>query len=180
VPFLPLQTLWVNFTTQVFQSIGLGYGKFSDTLMDEKPRGENEPILNRSEIMWLAVIGLVHGVVVLAVLQWASDHRTVEMARTMGFTTFALMNLFYSFTCRHDLRSVFSLDTFDDRRFVWASIASFVAIVIGAQMDVMERLLDSRPLGLHEWLICIGSALSILVVSEIRKFQLRQRAAANA
>jgi P-type Ca2+ transporter type 2C len=25
VPFVPLQTLWVNFTTQVFQAIGLGY-----------------------------------------------------------------------------------------------------------------------------------------------------------
>jgi Ca2+-transporting ATPase len=175
VPFLPLQTLWVNFTTQVFQSIGLGYGKFSDTLMEQKPRGENEPILDRSTIWWLAIVGLVHGVVVLAVLQWASDHRTVEMARTMGFTTFALMNLFYSFTCRDDLRSVFSLDTFEDRRFVWASIASFVAIVMGAQLNVMERLLDSRPLGLHEWLICIGSALSILVVSEIRKFVLRRQ-----
>ena len=29
VIFLPLQTLWLNFTTQVFQSIGLGYGKFA-------------------------------------------------------------------------------------------------------------------------------------------------------
>ena len=27
VPFLPLQTLWINFTTQVFQAIGLGYGE---------------------------------------------------------------------------------------------------------------------------------------------------------
>ena len=27
VPFLPLQTLWINFTTQLFQAIGLGYGK---------------------------------------------------------------------------------------------------------------------------------------------------------
>src|SRR5207245_1992193 len=26
VIFLPLQTLWVNFTTQVLQSVGLGYG----------------------------------------------------------------------------------------------------------------------------------------------------------
>jgi Ca2+-transporting ATPase len=30
VPFLPLQTLWVNFTTQVFQAIGLGYGEPSE------------------------------------------------------------------------------------------------------------------------------------------------------
>ena len=27
VPFLPLQTLWINFTTLLFQAIGLGYGR---------------------------------------------------------------------------------------------------------------------------------------------------------
>jgi len=26
VAFVPLQTLWVNFSTQVFQAVGLGYG----------------------------------------------------------------------------------------------------------------------------------------------------------
>ena len=38
VPFLPLPTLWLNFTTQVFQAIGLGYGKPSEGLMKRKPR----------------------------------------------------------------------------------------------------------------------------------------------
>ena len=38
IPFLPLQTLWVNFTTQVFQSIGLGYGEPSEGLMERRPR----------------------------------------------------------------------------------------------------------------------------------------------
>ncbi len=27
VPFLPLQTLWINFTVDIFQAIGLGYGQ---------------------------------------------------------------------------------------------------------------------------------------------------------
>ena len=27
VPFLPLQTLWINFTTMLFQAVGLGYGE---------------------------------------------------------------------------------------------------------------------------------------------------------
>ena len=27
VPFLPLQTLWINFTVTVFQAVGLGYSK---------------------------------------------------------------------------------------------------------------------------------------------------------
>ena len=30
VPFLPLQTLWINFTTLLFQAIGLGYGQPSE------------------------------------------------------------------------------------------------------------------------------------------------------
>jgi Ca2+-transporting ATPase len=177
VPFLPLQTLWVNFTTQVFQSIGLGYGRFREGLMEDKPRAVDEPILNRDLIYWLAVVGLVHGVVVLGVLQWASDHRTEEIARTMAVTSFGLMNLFYSFTVRSELRSVFSLDTFEDRRFVIASIASFVAILMGAQMDVMNRLLKTEPLDRDEWLICLAASLSIIVVSELRKLFLRRKQA---
>ena len=42
VLFVPLQTLWLNFTTQVFQAIGLGYGKFADDLMERQPRKANE------------------------------------------------------------------------------------------------------------------------------------------
>ena len=38
VPFVPLQTLYVNFTTQVLQSIGLGYGRPAEGLMKRKPR----------------------------------------------------------------------------------------------------------------------------------------------
>src|SRR3954463_5800584 len=37
LPFIPLQTLWVNFTTQVFQAVGLGYGKPNEGLMERKP-----------------------------------------------------------------------------------------------------------------------------------------------
>ena len=35
----------------------------------------------------------------------------------MGLTTFSILNLVLSFTVRSERRSVFSLDTFDDRRF---------------------------------------------------------------
>ena len=38
IPFLPMQTLWVNFTTQVFQAVGLGYGTASPGVMERAPR----------------------------------------------------------------------------------------------------------------------------------------------
>ena len=68
VPFVPLQTLWVNFTTQVFQAIGLGYGEPSPGLMGRKPRPEKEPILNRPLLIWLTIAGLVLGGTTLGVI----------------------------------------------------------------------------------------------------------------
>ena len=57
VPFLPLQTLWINFTTLLFQAVGLGYGKPAAGLMDRKPRQPGEPILPRGLIVWLVASG---------------------------------------------------------------------------------------------------------------------------
>ena len=53
VPFLPLQTLWINFTTLLFQAIGLGYGQPSDGLMQQPPRPPDRPILTRGLLIWL-------------------------------------------------------------------------------------------------------------------------------
>jgi Ca2+-transporting ATPase len=36
-PFLPLQTLWINFTAGVFQASGLGFGRPSPGLMQRSP-----------------------------------------------------------------------------------------------------------------------------------------------
>jgi P-type Ca2+ transporter type 2C len=62
VPFLPLQTLWINFTTLLFQAIGLGYGAPAAGLMDRKPRQPDRPLLTRGLLLWLATAGLVIGV----------------------------------------------------------------------------------------------------------------------
>ena len=45
VPFLPLQTLWINFTVTVFQAVGLGYSKPRAGLMADQPRPKDQPIL---------------------------------------------------------------------------------------------------------------------------------------
>src|SRR3954453_5594929 len=52
IPFLPMQTLWVNFTTQVFQAIGLGYGAAGEDVMKRRPRRPEKPILRRSDTRW--------------------------------------------------------------------------------------------------------------------------------
>jgi Ca2+-transporting ATPase len=178
VPFLPLQTLWVNFTTQIFQSVGLGYGKPAPDLMRRKPRPVGEPILARDQYAWLSFVGLVVGGGTLGVIAWAEHAYTSEVARTMGLTTFSLFCLLRSFTVKDDLRSVFSLDTFDDRRFVVTSAMSVAAIVLATELGAFQRLLQTVELDLAQWIVCILVATSVLVVTEIYKAVQRARVTA--
>jgi len=175
VPFLPMQTLWVNFTTQVFQSIGLGYGEPSQGLMQRRPRKPEKPILTRADTRWFVIAGLVMAVATLGVAAGAENAEGEDLARTMAMTTFAIANLAFSFTARDELRSVLSLDTFSDRRFIVTSLMSGAAIIFATDLRFFQRILDTVELTGNQWLICIGAGLVIVVASEIRKFILRRR-----
>ena len=62
IPFLPLQTLWVNFTTQVFQSIGLGYGAAERGAHGAPPAQARAADPHPRRHQWFVVAGLVMAV----------------------------------------------------------------------------------------------------------------------
>jgi Ca2+-transporting ATPase len=176
VPFVPLQTLYVNFTTQVLQAIGLGYGRPAEGLMDRKPRPSDERILPRPLLLWVAVAGLVLGGATLGVIGWADDHYgSSAIARTMGLTTFAISNVVFSLTTRDERNSVFSLDLLGDRMFLMCTGGSIAAIVLGTEFSVFQRVLNTVHLTGHQWLICIVVGLAIIPVSEARRLLLKHR-----
>ena len=178
IPFVPLQTLYVNFTTQVLQSIGLGYGRPAEGLMKRKPRASNEQILPRPLLIWVSIAGLVMGGATLLLLAWADDHyNSSTIARTMGLTSFAFSNVFFSFTTRDERRSVFSLDVFEDKMFVMCTAGSLAAILLGTELGILQRILHTVHLDFRQWLICFVVALAIVPVSEVRRLLLQHRGA---
>jgi Ca2+-transporting ATPase len=169
VPFLPLQTLWVNFTAQIAQAVGLGYGKPAVGLMGRKPRQPGEPILSRGLIIWLVGIGLIMGVGTLGVISWAEQAHNKEIAHTMGLVTFSLYNLFFSLAVKDEHKTVFSLDTLSDKVFIKACGVSILTIILATAFGPLQRFLETTSLDVQQWLICIGVALPVIVASEIRK-----------
>jgi Ca2+-transporting ATPase len=164
----------------VFQAVGLGYGKASDGLMERKPRPPDRPILTRSLLVWLTIAGLVMGAGTLGIIWWGDDNRTVELARTMGLTTFAFANLFFSFASLDERRSLLNLDFLEDRKFLMFSGMSLAAIVLAPELGLFQRILHTVHLSFREWLVCIGIGLLVVVASEIRKWLLRRSDAAAA
>ena len=102
VPFLPLQTLWINFTTMLFQAVGLGYGQPAAGLMDRRPRDPEQPILPRPQMIWLVAVGVIMGGGTLGVITWAERTFDRDVALTMGVVTFSVASLLFSLATRDE------------------------------------------------------------------------------
>jgi P-type Ca2+ transporter type 2C len=178
VPLVPLQTLWVNFTTQVFMAVGLGYGEPARDLMERKPRPVDEPILPRPLLLWLALAGVVLGGTSLGVIWWADNEYNDAVARTMGLTTFAIANVLWAFCVKDRLQSIFDLQTFADRRLLLTAGLSGVAILFGTELQILNRILGTVSLTGTQWAICLVASLSIVLLSEAQKLVLRRRESA--
>jgi Ca2+-transporting ATPase len=180
VPFLPLQTIWINFAVQVTQAVGLGYGKPAPGLMTQEPRDPRDPVLPRPLLIWLACVGVIMGTVTLGVISWAWGAHGEPVARTMGLTTFSIADVMLSLESRDKLRSVFTVDVFADRTFLIATGISIGVIFFATTLGALQAFLQTVPLDLNQWLICIVAASSVIVASEIRKLVLRRRAGDDA
>ena len=177
VPFLPLQTLWINFTTMLFQAVGLGYGEPGAGLMQRRPRDPEEPILPRSTMLWLVTIGLVMGAATLATIAWAETSFGRPVALTMGVVTFSLASLFFSLATRDEDQTVFSLDILSDKTMVRSTAASLIILVLSTVLEPLQTFLQTVALSTNQWLICIAAALPVLVASELRVLVRRRTAA---
>ncbi len=178
VPFLPLQVLWINFTIDVFLSIGLGMGNPTPGLMERAPRKAGERILPARLFTRLIIAGVVIGASTLGVMQYAGAgaHLSAATAQTMGIITFSLASIFFALQTNDEVRSVFSHVTLESHRLLQMCGWSLLAIFLVTVPNFMQRIFDTADLTIGQWIICIAVSSLILWVIELVKI-FRRRAA---
>jgi hypothetical protein len=92
----------------------------------------------------------------------------------MGLVVFSLFNLFFSIEAKDQRESAFSLSTLADRTFIVTAGVSLFLLVMATVLAPCQAILKTTALDEDQWLLCTAVALSIIVVSEIRKAVLRR------
>jgi Ca2+-transporting ATPase len=179
IPFLPFQVLWVNFTVNVFEAIGLGLGAPAPGLMERPPRPANEQIMPMRLAIRLVFLGLVMAAVTLIAMQFVVVRHDDVLARSIGLTVFSLASIFFALECNDELGSVFSRKTIENSKLIQMSGLSLLATFIVVQFNFMQRIFDTKELDVNQWLVCIALGSVVLWVIEIMKI-FRRRAAARA
>ena len=126
--------------------------------------------------MWVGVVAIGAAMAVLTLLTIdlylpggiIEGSRSLDNARTAGFTVLVLAQLFNCLNARSDrtsaLRNPFA------NAWLWGAIAlSTVLQVAVVHSRVLNAAFHTEPLGLDQWLVCIAMASGVLWVGELRK-----------
>jgi Ca2+-transporting ATPase len=173
-PFIPLQTLWINFTTNVFGAIALGFGETQQGLMDRPPRDPAERILPRGRMIYVIAIGLVMAIGTLVVIVIAEKEGGATLAHTMGFATFNLFAILFALEAADERRTIFGSLILENSKLIKMTALSVLTTVLGTELGIFQRLLETTHLKLTQWGICLGVSLSIIIVCEVWKLVLRR------
>ncbi len=174
-PLNPLQILWLNMVVDIPIAIALGFDEPSPGLMSRPPRPVAAPVISRANWVRLCVQGLVMTVGSLVAYQVGHADDGAVVAGTMLLTTLSLFHVVAGLLARDQHGTIFSRAAIPGVTQLRRYGVALLAIVAVTGIDLLERIFNTTGLTLEQWLVCIGLALSLVVVEELLKLVLRRR-----
>ena len=177
LPITAVQILWVNMVTAVTLALTLAFEKAENNVMARKPREPDEPLLSRFiawRIVYVSLI-LLSGTFGMFLWYEQTGHSHNE-ARTLAVNTLVFFEIFYLFSSRYFLRSVFSREGLLGNPYVlYASGMLILLQLLFTYAPFMQTLFATEPIEPGEWVVILLVSSSVLFLVELEKLILRKR-----
>ena len=178
VPLLATQILWINLLTDSAPALGLGFEPAHSNVMRRPPRHLSDRVIDRA--MWVGVlyIGLVMAAATLLTIDaqlpggLLAGSRTIDEARTMGFTVLVLAQLFNALNARSSTNSAFR-QPFSNPYLLVGIAISFALQVLVVHAPIMNAAFSTVALSGRDWIVCLAVGSSVLWADELRKVAAR-------
>jgi len=168
IPFAPVHLLFINLVTDSLPAIAIGLEPYNKHIMNEKPRGINEPILNRAFGIEVIVEGIIIAICTMIAFHIGLLTNNTLIASTMAFATLCLARLFHGFNSRSK-ESIFKIGVFSNK-FIWiALIIGIILLQIVIGFKPLERVFEAAQLNSNQYLWVYALSLHPLVLIQIYK-----------
>ncbi|NLN49987.1 MAG: cation-translocating P-type ATPase [Clostridiales bacterium] len=177
VPLLPIQLLWLNLITDSFPALALGTENGEPDIMELPPRDTKEPILNGVMVSGIIVQSIALTVSVLIAYIWAlrTYNGDLLISRTVALATLILAELVRAHSSRSERYSVFKLGFFSNPTLIWASMLSFLMLVVVLYIPILQSIFKTYAIGLKDWYVIILLCLIPVIAGEISKWIRRMK-----
>lgn len=168
LPLAAIQILWINVITDGTGTIALALERASDNFLRRPPRPRKEFLINSQMIKQMTLVSVSMAIIALSFF-FTSLPDGLEKARTMAFVSLSLLQVFNLFNARELTKSIFKIPAFSNG-FLWLSAAmSSLLVFCSTQLPFFQRIFETTPLSISEWLMVFGSSFSIIIVMEAYK-----------
>ncbi|WP_239021595.1 cation-translocating P-type ATPase [Nocardioides jishulii] len=178
LPLLATQILWINLITDSTPALAMGIDPEIDDVMARTPRKVTDRAIDAR--MWRGIVTL--GLVMAGATLFAIDlflpgglvegHDTLDVARTAGFTTLVLAQLFNSLNARSETTTAFH--GLFANKWLWGAIALGVVLQVAVvEVPFLQVAFGTASLDLAHWAACVALGSVVLWYDELRKMLLR-------
>lgn len=173
-PFAPVHLLFINLVTDSLPAIAIGLEPHNKTVMKERPRDRNTPILDKHFGFEVLLEGLLIAIGTMLAYYVGLSAGGAETARTMAFATLCLSRLLHGFNCRGK-DSVFRLGVFSNR-FIWlATAVGFLMLIAVLTFQPLMGLFEITPLTGMQYAVILGvSLLPLLLIQSYKLISKRK------
>ncbi len=177
----PTHLLWINLITDTFPALALGMEKPEADVMTRKPRSTKEGIFAGGVGFAVAYQGVL--VTLLTMISFFIGHylefgtfgfADSEHGVTMAFLTLSMCEIFHAFNMRSLHGSIFKIK----RQNLWlwgAGAASLLMTTLVIEVSFLADAFEFVPIGIVEYLIAMGLAITVIPIVELTKFFVRLR-----
>lgn len=178
LPITPVQILWVNMITTVTLSLALAFEPPEINVMNRPPRNPKEPILTKSLVWRIVFVSLIMMMGTFSLFIWQISRGVdIAYARTVAVNTLVFFEIFYLFNSRYISESVINKQGLTDNRHVLLAISVLILFQLGfTYIGFMQTLFGTTAINLEAWGVIVLVASSVLLLVEIEKYIVRNRA----
>jgi Ca2+-transporting ATPase len=171
VPLLPIHILWINLVTDGLPALALGIDPTDKDIMKKRPRPRNESVLTKKMggIIFMQGIFIAFCSLLAFCLVYFVEKEGIERARTAAFIVLACSQLFHSFNCRSNDKSIFKLGFMSNPQLVYAALISFALQMAVVYIPVLQTVFKTIPLGWFDWVMVLVISSFPLLAMELVK-----------
>ncbi len=175
--FTPALLLWINFVSDTFVGLAIGFEKPSKHIMERKPIKNTGSLFKGDPGVNIFCSGLFVTVQILLeyCLLTYLYHLDPTVVTTICFLSLVFAELFHAYNLKSQINSIFSKNPFDN---MWLNLAFLgsallTVAIVALPLGPIQTAMGVCPINWWQWLLSIGSGFLIIPFFEIVKIFIR-------
>ena len=178
---LPIHILWINLVTDSLPALALAFDPANSDIMTRKPAKPGKGIFTKAMTWRIIYQGIMIGLLTLAAYAiglattnepingLTLEQSKIEVGQTMAFITLALSELVHVFNVRDNKKSIFKTKVFNNKKLVWAIIASAALMFVILLIEPLRNIFSIPILPTQNILELVCLIFAPIVIVEIFK-----------